>query len=221
MTQLRRRRETLPARAERAEAEATLSTLGADRAEIAGRRDALARDQKRIDDEVALTRDRSAMADKALYGGSVNNPRELQAFQDEIASLARRIADLEDRELELMVEIEPLDEQLATIGEQTEVATARTERALVEITTGEAEIDGELEAEAATRETAASDVGADLLAIYERLRAISQGVGIARLVGGTCGGCHLKLSAVELDRIRGVDPDELVYCEECGRLLAR
>ena len=44
---------------------------------------------------------------------------------------------------------------------------------------------------------------------------------MARLVGTNCGGCHLTLSAVELDRIRHAPPDEMVFCGECGRLLVR
>ena len=44
---------------------------------------------------------------------------------------------------------------------------------------------------------------------------------MARLVGTNCGGCHLTLSAVELDRIRHQPGDAVVLCEECGRLLVR
>jgi predicted nucleic acid-binding Zn-ribbon protein len=59
------------------------------------------------------------------------------------------------------------------------------------------------------------------LAEYERLRERFGGVAVAQLVGPTCQGCHLQLSAVELDRIRRLDADEVVYCEACGRLLVR
>lgn len=221
MTQLRRRRETLPERTELSAAEATLADLAARRTEVGGRRDTLARNQQRIDDDVTLTRDRSATADRTLYGGTVSNPRELQALQDEIASLARRITQLEDQELEVMAEIEPLESDLATTAGEAEVAEAVAAGSRIAITAAEAEIGAELDAEQAARAAAAADVDPDLLAEYEQIRSRGQGVGIARLVGGTCGGCHLKLSAVELDRLRGLDPDDLVHCEECGRLLVR
>ena len=61
----------------------------------------------------------------------------------------------------------------------------------------------------------------DLWPEYDRLRAALGGVAVARLVNGTCQGCHLRLSAVEVDRIRKLSPDEPVHCEECGRLLVR
>ena len=47
------------------------------------------------------------------------------------------------------------------------------------------------------------------------------GVAVARLEGGVCGACHMKLSAVENDRIQHEAPDEPVRCEDCGRFLVR
>jgi predicted nucleic acid-binding Zn-ribbon protein len=46
-------------------------------------------------------------------------------------------------------------------------------------------------------------------------------VGAARVVGSSCGGCHLTLPATELDRIRRAEPDALVTCDQCGRILVR
>ena len=56
---------------------------------------------------------------------------------------------------------------------------------------------------------------------YDALRSQLGGVAVARLAGATCQGCHLALSAVEVDRIRKLPVDEPVHCEECGRLLVR
>ena len=64
-------------------------------------------------------------------------------------------------------------------------------------------------------------VDPELLAEYDELRKRSGGIAIARLVGGSCGGCHLRLPAVDVDRIKKLSPDAPAHCEECGRLLAR
>ena len=71
------------------------------------------------------------------------------------------------------------------------------------------------------RSSAAAGVEAELLAAYEDLRVELGGIAVARLVGSVCGGCHLGLSAVEVDRIKKQPPDALVRCDECGRLLVR
>src|ERR687898_297809 len=68
---------------------------------------------------------------------------------------------------------------------------------------------------------AAKSVPDELWTEYDELRSRLGGVAIARLAGTTCQGCHLALSAVEVDRIRKLSLDEAVHCEECGRLLVR
>jgi predicted nucleic acid-binding Zn-ribbon protein len=73
----------------------------------------------------------------------------------------------------------------------------------------------------ARRGEASSGVAPELLDEYERLRGLLAGVGVAKLVGNRCEGCHLTLPAMEIDRIRHLPPDEKVYCDECGRLLVR
>ena len=219
--QLRYRLEHLPERAARDEHLAAVADHDRAQAELAARRDELRRDQQRLEDEVASIEAKAAEVDRTLYSGSVTSPRELQALQEELGSLQRRQRQLEDRVIELMEAAEPLDEQLAA-GEATRAALDERGRAL-EAALAEAEhaIAAELDRVLAEREAIAATIPAELLARYETLRTQLQGIAVAPLTGGSCGGCHLQLSAVELDRIRRQPPDALVTCEECGRLLVR
>jgi predicted nucleic acid-binding Zn-ribbon protein len=220
-TQLRTRRQGLPERAEAEQVAAAHQAVIAELATVDAERHRLEREQARIDDEVSALKDKSAHADKALYGGGVTGARELQALQDEIASLGRRIGDLEDAELELMVERDPLDEQAVALAGQRDALLAQGEDLARRITVAEAEIDSEIESEAAARATVAATVPDDLLADYETLRSKRAGIGVAKLEHGTCQGCHMQLSAMELDRIKALPPDARITCEDCGRLLVR
>ncbi len=222
ITQLRTRRRTLPERTEAAEVAEADRTKEQRLGVVDAERHRIDREQARIDDEVASLRAKSAQADKALYSGTVTGPRELQALQDEIASLARRIGVLEDEELEMMVAREPFDEEAATLIEERSTLATRAADVASRITVAEAEIDAELESEATARDQAAASVPEDLLSEYEELRTDLDGVGAARLERGTtCGGCHMKLSAVEVSRIKGLPPDARIHCEDCGRILVR
>ena len=58
--------------------------------------------ERRIDDEVALQREKVNEVDAKLYSGSVVSPRELQALQADLDSLRAHVAKLEDDELEQM-----------------------------------------------------------------------------------------------------------------------
>jgi uncharacterized protein len=98
---------------------------------------------------------------------------------------------------------------------------ADIERIGAAVAAAEAEIDRELGEVAARRNAIAGELDPSLLERYEQLRHDLGGIAVARLVGSNCGGCHLTLSAVELDRIRHEPADTVVLCEECGRLLVR
>ena len=219
--QLGHRRAHLPSRDELAQVMDALAALDATAAEVGGRRHELARSQQRLEDEISSLADKATQHDKTLYSGSIGNPRELQALQDEINALKRRISQLEDQELELMEQIEPLDGELAEAARTRAELDGRAMGLRAQIVEEEVAIDAELERVRTERTTLAGTVDAELLAEYETLRPQSGGIAIARLVGGSCGGCHLGLSAVEVDRIKKLPPDAPARCEECGRLLAR
>jgi hypothetical protein len=220
--QLEHRSATLPVRATLAEAEARLAGVDAQLAEVDGRLGDLGRSQQRLEDEIASLREKQAQADKQLYSGTTNNPRELQALQDDIDSIRRRIAKLEDDELEVMELTEPVDAERRALAAQRADLDAAAENLRVQLADEVGGIDAELVVERKARDQAAAEVEPDLLAEYEKLRkSRSGGIAIARLVGSTCQGCHLALSAIEVDRIRKLSLDERVTCEECGRLLVR
>ena len=64
-------------------------------------------------------------------------------------------------------------------------------------------------------------VGEDLVALYEKIRASSGGIGAAALRHRRCEGCRLELNQVDINRIRGAADDEVLRCEECRRILVR
>jgi uncharacterized protein len=219
--QLVHRAHSLPLRAELARHEESVAALDRRLAEVENRRGELTRSQQRFEDEISSLNERANQAEKRLYSGTVSNPRELQALQDDIASIRRRISQVEDDELEVMELLEPVEvarSELAGERERLDGEGIRLRAALAE---AEAEIEAELTAVRGARAEAAKAVDDDLWADYDRLRAQLGGVAIARLVGSTCQGCHLALPAAEVDRIRHLSPDEPVSCEECGRLLVR
>ena len=219
--QLRHRRDTLPQRARLTEIAGQVAGFERDAGQAGSDRDELAREQKLHEDEVASLGDKRMSAQAKLYGGDVSNPRELQALQEEVEALGRRVGHLDDRTLELMEQIEPLDGRLAEVASSASAARAEAESVEAQLTAAEAEIDAEIDSERVAREQLIGDVAPELRAEYEQLRGQSGGVAIARLTGAQCGGCHLSLSAMEVARIRKLSPDEPVHCEECGRLLAR
>jgi uncharacterized protein len=219
--QLNHRRATMPERARLLALRQASLELAASTEQLSTQRAALASQERRLEDEIALVEDKRRSVDSALYGGTVSNPRELQSMQEEISALARRQGQLEDQAIDIMEQIEPLETRLSELAEsakENEVDTASAADALAE---SERVIEAELVQEHARRAEAAEGLPEELMAEYVRLRGRSGGVGVARLAGSQCGACHLTLSAVEVARIKKLPPDAVAHCEECGRILVR
>ena len=158
--------------------------------------------------------------EKRLVSG-LGTPKELEQLQHELGSLAKRRAELEEIELEVMVRIEALDQRISSLSKERdalheEVIKFSKEKdvALEEITRAKNATIGE-------RNALTAEIEPELLALYEKIRTSADGVGVARLHAGQCQGCHLTINAADLSRITSLPDDDVVRCEECRRILVR
>lgn len=217
---LRHRRDRLPERAELAARQDELAALEAASAPLRERRHEIARAQQALEDQIALVAEKADAVNATMYGGSVTNAKELQDLQAELDSLGRRRSSLEDQVLEQMVEAEPVDAELADVSTRREEIDGRAVAATAALVEAETTIDQELDSLEARRAEAVAGIDAGLLERYEKLRARLKGVGVARLEGATCQGCHLTLPAAEAEQVRRQARDEgIATCPECDRLL--
>ena len=181
----------------------------------------LEREMAKAESDVAQVRERISRDQALLDAGSVASARQLEDLQHEIANLARRVSDLEDAELEVMEKLEDAQSRAAAAAAAvSELAETRTaaERAR---DAAFADIDAEVARVGGERARVAPEIPADLLALYDRIRGDSGGIGAAPLHRGRCQGCQLTLTPADLGRIRAEPVDEVVRCEECRRILVR
>lgn len=216
---LRHRRTALPERAQVAERRRALVQLDAGTVAVQERSALLQRSAKRLEDEVASVEARATDADRKLYSGSVTAVRELQSLQDDVESLRRRARSLEDDLLEIMEQAEPVTAELESAAAERSAIEAEVSAVQGRLAEADGVLAEELAAAEAARAVSAQRVPSDLLATYESMRPKLDGIAIARLEGGRCGGCHLGLPATELDAIRHALPGAIVRHEECGRIL--
>jgi predicted nucleic acid-binding Zn-ribbon protein len=217
--QLRHRRDTLTERAEVAALQRRREELDSARLRIQGERDEVARQQRKLEDEVASIEEKVAAVHATLYGGTVTSPRELQALQQDEDSLKRHQSAVEDKVIEQMELAAPLDDALDQLDSEGTVLDGEQAQAESALQAAEASVDGELSELDAARGAMVADLSDEVVARYEQLRRELGGIAVARLVGAQCGGCHLQLPAVDIDRIRHEAADATVLCPECGRLL--
>ncbi len=220
LTQLAHRRRTLPQLAELDRLAREIAAAEDDRVRAQVAVDDLDRDIARYEKDVEQVRTRADRDEARLTMGS-GPAKELEALQHELASLARRQSELEDAELELMEQREAAQATLDEVAAR--VAAAREQRDATEKARDEAlaEIAKEEEFRNAGRRPLVADLPPDLVALYDRIRESSGGIGAALLRAGRCEGCRLELSGSERAAIRAAAPDDVVRHEECRRILVR
>ena len=214
---LEARREEIESGAELAEARRLADEVEDKVGEIKLALDSIQREEKRLENEISSVDQRIQAEQRRLYDGSVANPKELSSIQAEIESLGRRKARIEDEELgqmehreELESRLPPLEKELGELRQRVEEIETSLERELGEIAMT-------LEERRGAREALVPQFDEELLELYEDLRAQKRGVGAAALTDGVCQGCHEKLSAMALDKLKKTGG--IRRCEYCRRIL--
>ncbi len=182
-----------------------------------GLRDDARTELARIESDVAVVDARTARDVERL--STTSSPKDAQGLEHEIASLAKRKADLEDAELAVMERLEAAE---AAVAEQEALISATNEEgARLSAAAKEAVADATSRHDAASRDRTAiaSSLPAELVAMYDRLAARGNGAGL--LQRRTCGGCHMVLSGTDLNVLRAAADDDVVTCPECGCILVR
>lgn len=178
-------------------------------------------DSRRTQRECELAQQQAAerlsQAQGRLYSGRIRNPKELEDAERDVAQLQRQRAGTEDALLEALIAVEAATEaytaaqaelnQLSAAWAKTQAALRDEQAQLSErLSTGRAQ-------QAATRRA----VPPALLQTYDSLRPRRGGRAVARLDGDTCAACLVAVPPLKAEAAR--EGNELVYCENCGRLL--
>ncbi|MCL2803231.1 MAG: C4-type zinc ribbon domain-containing protein [Micrococcales bacterium] len=220
LRQLDHKLQTMPAKAELASSQVAVVEAAEAVAGAKVRVSDIQRELTAVEDEVTKVEQRRRRdTDRLESGGGTS--REIQALVAEVEALERRRDVLEEAQLEVM---ERLEEAGIALG-QLEQALAQNQAKvaeLIEVVAAEsAQIEAEQAEQRTARDQAALGLGEDLMALYERLRERQNGVGAAALIQRRCDGCRLEVTPAHLAEIRAAAEDDVVRCEECGRILVR
>ena len=221
LDQIEHRRRTLPQLAQIAELEGRYAGVR-DRV-VAGETEVsdLERVMAKAETDVEQVRARAAKDQDLLLSGRITSAKELESLQQEVASLARRQGDLEDAELEVMERLEDARGALSGLTAERDGITAERDAAVASRDAAWGDADRDREWVGSERTKVLPDIPADLLALYDKLRADHDGVGAAALHQRRCEGCRMELTPTDIGRIRDAAPDTVLRCEECRRILVR
>jgi len=155
--------------------------------------------------------------EKLLYGGSVTNPKELEDLQKEAVSLRKHLETLEDRLLEVMIDLEGCEKAFATCEDTVQSiknAMAQQHQALIN---EKKDLLDSADRLSDDRSGMAARILPDDLDLYSRLQEKFGNRVIARLEDQSCGACGLQLARSDLQEAR--NSNTISRCPQCGRIL--
>lgn len=155
-------------------------------------------------------------SEKRLYSGKVSNTKELADLQEEIASLQKRTAVLQDEMLELMLLIEEAEEEKAQTDVAMAKANGRWQRESVELQTEKNELAVRFNKLLDMRQNQLALFDKSWLQEYDQLSKKKGGTAVVRVRAGMCMGCRTTISA---NIIREANEGKKVYCGSCGRII--
>ncbi len=171
-----------------------------------------------LDLEIKTLETKTRNAENRLYSGAVNNPKELQDMQEEVASLKRRHAALEDQLLEVMIAVEERTEARKKAETHLKKVKERWAADQEALKSERHALEAELETFTARRAAAWDALDAESRSAYQSLWARMHGQPVAVLkTDGSCSRCGVTQTTAAVQQVRR--GDGLVNCAGCGRIL--
>jgi predicted nucleic acid-binding Zn-ribbon protein len=172
---------------------------------------------KLSESEVEKQRIKIEQTEASLYGGKVQNPKELQDLQKDVASLKRHLQTLEERELEAMIALEDAEKDLQTAKTDLEQVHLNLGTQNKDLTSEGDTLRKNLERLRSERQAVVTDIAGQTLSIYDQLRKQKRGLAITTIADNSCEACGTTLTASQQQTARSTS--QLFQCPTCGRIL--
>jgi uncharacterized protein len=170
-----------------------------------------------IEDAVKAVEIKIQISEASLYGGKISNPKELQDLQNEITALKRRLASLEDDQLEAMLAFEDAETHLSEANKNLNKVKATFASQQASLLGEQSQLLKIAERLQAERDATVQSILPENLELYERLRRQKRGLAVVMVEDGTCSGCGSSIRPAERQLARS--PSQMLPCSSCGRIL--
>lgn len=148
----------------------------------------------------------------------VKKNEEYQALGSEIGRVQAQIADLEDEELALLLQIDEQERTFAGEQEQAAEEIALLEREVKTLQERQAVLAAQRAQAQSDADAAASAVAPAYIEAYQRVgQRKARQPWVVAITEHKCGGCHLKISGESESMAR--EAERPVHCDSCGRIV--
>ena len=150
-----------------------------------------------------------------LYGGKINNPKELEGLQHEVSTMKARSEDLENTTLEIIDRFEEAENIVSQSTDELKKLETEWQNEQKQLSEEILQLDGNLAELHKQREELAAQLDKSALTLYERIRQQKKPA-VAKVEQGICRVCRISLSVSALQKARGGQP---IQCGSCGRIM--
>ena len=156
---------------------------------------------------------------------TANNNKEYSALLIEINTLKDDRSKTEDEALVHMEQVDSLQDDLKELASRVKEQTKLVELADAEVQACQAEVGQQFDELTRQRDAAAEELPGDMRTVFRRLTQLHGGEAVASVVEEnrrtleySCGGCYLSIPVEAVSTLMS-NPDTLVTCTNCGRML--
>ena len=172
---------------------------------------------KQTETEVEKQRIKIEQTESSLYGGRVQNPKELQDLQKDVVSLKKHLETLEERELEAMILAETAENELQAAKTELDQTQANLNDQYRDLSKENETLDKELERLEHERNAILSDLVSSAVSTYEQIRKQRRGIAVTTISDSACTACGTTLTLSLQQSARSAK--QLFTCPTCGRIL--
>ncbi len=175
------------------------------------------RELMKIEHEVEARRIKLEQSETTLYSGKIKIPKELQDLQNEVASLKRIIAGLEDQQLEIMIRMEEAKKEYDAAQQFLALAESKVAQDHAGLIGERSRLENDLQRLLVEKQAVLSQIPSHHLSQYETLRKNKQGIAVATIEDSSCTACGAGLTPSQCQSARS--PSSIFYCPSCGRII--
>jgi len=172
---------------------------------------------KLSDAEVQSQRIKIQQTEASLYGGRVQNPKELQDLQKDIVSLKRHLETLEERELKAMLAVEEAEKELQAAQAELERVQSNLKEQHRDLAQESEVLRKDLERFNSEHQAVVTDIANQALNAYEALRKQKRGIAVTTVADSSCQACGTTITPSQQQNARS--SSQLFRCPTCGRIL--
>ncbi len=163
-----------------------------------------------------IVEDRKELSDD-MYGGKISNVKELGQMQRKMELLAEEKNKLEDEILNMMESVEAGEAHLEQVKKDLKVSKMDLAGKEEQLNQELKRLKEEQERLEGFRQKLVEKIEKKYYDRYRNLADKNRGKALASVSEGICSGCRVFISSAQRGHL--YNPNAMVYCENCGRLL--